>query len=117
VNYLAVIGIGLVAGLTGGLFGVGGGIVIVPLLIMFVHMTPQMAIGTSLAVIIPTAVMGSYRHSQIGHVDWRIAAIMAIGSVVGAYAGASLSDYVSGDWLKRAFAILLLVTAIRLLWK
>jgi uncharacterized membrane protein YfcA len=87
------------------------------MLILGLGMKPAIAIGTSLATIIPTALIASFRHSQLGNIDWRVAGLMAIGSVVGAFAGASLSAYVPGDWLKRGFAVLLLVTAARMLWK
>jgi len=107
----------LVAGLLGGLFGLGGGAIIVPMLILGLGMSPALAIGTSLTTIIPTAIIGALRHFQLGHVDWRVAGLMALGSVGGAYAGASLSAHVPAEWLKKGFAILLLITAGRMLWK
>lgn len=109
--------IGLLAGTCGGLFGVGGGIVIVPLLILAFKTDPKVAIGTSLATIIPTAIMASWRHHKLGHVDWRIAAGMAIGSVAGALIGASLTAHVPAETLKKGFAVFLVLTAARLLWK
>lgn len=112
----AVIGIGLLAGTMGGLLGVGGGIVIVPLLIMLLGMDTKVAIGTSLATIIPTAIMATWRHHHLNHVDWKIAGTLALGSVVGAVAGASLTTVVSGDALKRGFAIFLIATAVKMLW-
>lgn len=115
--YAAVIGIGLLAGLIGGLFGVGGGIVIVPLLVLALGLVPKIAIGTSLAVIVPTAIMAAFRHHALGNIDWKIAGIMVIGSVIGAFAGASLTAYVSGDMLRRGFAIFLLATSVRMLLK
>ncbi len=113
----AIMGIGLLAGTLGGLLGVGGGIVIVPLIILLLDIPPKVAIGTSLATIIPTAIIASWRHHQLGHVDWRLAATMAAGSILGAFAGASLTAYVSAEWLKRGFAVFLIATAIRMLWK
>ncbi len=115
--HIAVAAIGLMAGLVGGLFGVGGGVVIVPLLILALGISPKVAIGTSLAVIIPTSVMAALRHYQLGNVDLRLAAIMAAGAVLGALAGASLTAYVSGEWLRRGFAVFLIVTAVRMLMK
>ncbi len=112
-----VIGIGLLAGTMGGLLGVGGGIVIVPLLIMLLGLDAKVAIGTSLATIIPTAVMATWRHHHLHHVDWKLALTMTMGSVVGAVAGASLTAYVSADALKRGFAVFLIATAIKMLWK
>jgi len=112
----SVIGIGLLAGTMGGLLGVGGGIVIVPLLIMLLGMDTKVAIGTSLATIIPTAIMATWRHHHLNHVDWRIAGTLALGSVVGAVVGASLTTVVSGDALKRGFAVFLIATAVKMLW-
>lgn len=113
---LAVVGIGLLAGTMGGLLGVGGGIVIVPLLIMLLGLDAKVAIGTSLATIIPTAVMATWRHHHLQHVDWRLALTMTTGSVVGALLGASLTAYVSAESLKRGFAVFLIATAVKMLW-
>lgn len=115
--YAAVVGIGLLAGLIGGLFGVGGGIVIVPLLVLAIGVAPKIAIGTSLAVIVPTAIMAAFRHHGLGNIDWKVAGIMALGSVIGAFAGASLTAYLSGDALRKGFAIFLLATSVRMLLK
>lgn len=112
-----MVGIGLLAGLLGGLLGVGGGLVIVPLIILVAGVPPKIAIGTSLATIIPTAIIASWRHHHLGHVDWKLAATMAAGSVAGALAGASLTAYVADDWLKRGFALFLIATGLRMLWK
>ncbi len=115
--YASVIGIGLLAGIIGGLFGVGGGVVIVPLLVLALGIAPKTAIGTSLAVIVPTAIMAAFRHNGLGNIDWKIAAIMAVGSVIGAFAGASLTAHISGDALRRGFALFFLATSIRMLIK
>ena len=112
-----IIAIGLLAGLMGGLLGVGGGLVIVPLIVMALGLDMKVAIGTSLATIIPTAVMASWRHHQMGNVNWRLAGTMALGSVLGALAGASLTAHVSSVALKRGFAVFLILTAARMLWK
>lgn len=114
---IAVAAIGLLSGLVGGLFGVGGGVVIVPLLILALGISTKTAIGTSLAVIIPTSIMAALRHYQLGNVDLRLAALMAAGALIGALAGASLTAYVSGEWLRRGFAVFLILTAIRMLMK
>jgi hypothetical protein len=113
----AAIAIGLAAGIFGGFFGVGGGLIVVPLLILWLKVDTKMAVGTSLAVIVPTAIMAAWRHHQLGNVDWRLVAWMMIGSVAGAYAGASLTLYVGGEWIRRSFAVVLVATAARMLWK
>src|ERR1043165_2221975 len=90
-NYLFAGIIGLVSGITSGMFGVGGGVVMVPAMLLL--LSPpirdiKQAIGTSLMVIIPTAVMGTYKHWHQGNVDWRIALALVPTAIVGGYLGA-----------------------------
>ena len=123
----AIVGIGLLAGVCSVLFGVGGGLVIVPLLILLLGIDTKLAVGTSLAAIIPTAIIGTWKHlhigaagwngSRMGNVDVKLAATLVIGSVVGAWGGAVLVTMLSGDAIKRGFAVLLILTAVRMLWK
>ncbi len=109
--------VGLFAGVMGGLLGVGGGIVIVPLLILFLKMDPRLAIGTSLGAIVPGAIMAAYRHHALGNVNWRVVGMLTLGSIAGAFIGASLTAHVSSDRLRQIFAVFLIVTAVRMLWK
>src|SRR3954470_22519833 len=95
--------IGLFSGITSGLFGVGGGIVMVPAMTFFMKMDVKLAVGTSLAVIIPTAMMGSYKHFQLGNVDWRVALSLAPMAIVGSYGGAWLTKSIASADLKRTF--------------
>lgn len=111
--YAALIGLG--GGLASGLFGVGGGIVMVPAMIFFLEMNPKAAIGTSLAVIIPTAIMGTFQHFQLGNVQWRIALWLMPTAIVGGFCGAYLTKYIPVLGLKRAFGCLMLVAAVKLL--
>ena len=106
--------IGLVSGVTSGLFGVGGGIVMVPAMMYFMNMDIKLAVGTSLAVIIPTAMMGSFKHFQLGNVDWRIALSLAPMAIVGSYAGAWLTKEIASANLKRAFGGFLVLVGLRL---
>jgi uncharacterized membrane protein YfcA len=87
--------IGLFSGVASGLFGVGGGIVMVPAMVYF--LSPpikdiKQAIGTSLVVIIPTALMGSYKHFQQGNVEWRTVAALVPLAIAGSYLGC-VADY------------------------
>ncbi len=86
----ALIGIGLVAGFLSGMFGVGGGIIIVPALIAVAHFVRKRASATSLVAIIPTALVGVTTYALAGDVDVIVAAVLALGSVVGAQAGSWL---------------------------
>ncbi len=111
--------IGLVSGVASGLFGVGGGIVMVPAMLFF--LSPpirdiKQAIGTSLAVIIPTALIGSYKHFTQGNVDWRTALALAPLALVGGYSGAWLTTHIPAENLKRAFGGFLVLVGARLLF-
>ncbi len=111
--YSALIGMG--GGLASGLFGVGGGIVMVPAMIFFLEMNPRAAIGTSLAVIIPTALVGTFQHFQLGNVQWRIALALMPTAVIGGFCGAWLTKHIPVLGLKRAFGCLMLIGAVKLL--
>jgi len=108
--------IGGLGGIASGLFGIGGGIVIVPALIYWAGFTPHKAIGTSLAVLLPpiglAAALEYYRH---GNVNISAAAILAATMVVGAWAGASLGHRLSGPTLHLAFGAFLFVLGIYLM--
>lgn len=84
-------GIGLIAGLASGLLGIGGGIVIVPMLAGWLGMPLKRALGTSLAAIVAIVVPGAAVHAALGHIDWGIALVLALGSVAGARVGARIA--------------------------
>ncbi|MFN8588528.1 MAG: sulfite exporter TauE/SafE family protein [Candidatus Eisenbacteria bacterium] len=108
---------GFVAGLAGGLFGVGGGIVLVPLLTGFFALTQHQAHGTSLAAIGATAIAGLVVYGTHGQVDWASAALMGLASIAFARLGARGAARVSRSGLTRAFAVFLAIVAARMLWK
>lgn len=108
---------GVVAGLAGGLFGVGGGIILVPTLTGVFGLTQHQAHGTSLAVIAATALPATVIYALHGQVDWRTALPVAIGSLVTARFGARAASRLSGVALKRAFAVFLVLVAARLFWR
>ena len=106
--------VGLLAGAISGLYGVGGGIVIVPLLVLLAGFDQRRAHATSLAAIGIIAVSGTTGYGLAGEVDWAVAALMALGSVAGAVAGTHLLRTLPQRQLQLAFAVLLVVTAVRL---
>jgi uncharacterized membrane protein YfcA len=111
----AYIVIGLIAGVLAGIFGIGGGIVIVPALVLFAHMSQKTATGTSLAaLLLPAGALGTYEYWRAGHVNVVAALWIAVGMFAGAYGGAMVAQLMSESMLKKAFALLLLVTAARL---
>ena len=113
---LKVLSIGLVAGLFSALFGVGGGIVIVPLLILLLGFESRLATGTSLAAIGITALAGTILYAFEGHVDVAHAALVGLPAAAGAIVGTGLQQRVSGRLLTLAFAVLLAVLAVWLLF-
>jgi uncharacterized membrane protein YfcA len=110
-----LIAIGLVAGLFSSLFGVGGGIVIVPLLILVAGFEGKLATGTSLAAIGITALAGTIFYAFEGHVDARYAALVGLPAAAGAVAGTAIQQRISTRMLSLAFAGLLATLAVWLL--
>jgi uncharacterized membrane protein YfcA len=110
-----LVGIGLVAGLFSALFGVGGGIVIVPLLILVAGFQSRPATGTSMAAIGITALAGTILYAFEGEVEVAHAALVGLPAAAGAVAGTTLQQRVSGRALTLAFAFLLVVIAVWML--
>jgi len=114
---LAAVLAGFVAGLAGGLFGVGGGILLVPILTASFALSQHQAHGTSLAVIGATAVAGLVVYGLHGNVAWGPAALLTLASLPAARLAARLAARTSHARLTLAFALLLVVVALRMLWK
>ncbi|TNU76880.1 sulfite exporter TauE/SafE family protein [Miniimonas arenae] len=106
--------IGLGAGLLSGLFGVGGGTVIVPALVAFAAFDRRMAAGTSLLAIVPTSIVGFLTYGLAGHVSVLTAAILAVGTVIGAQLGTWLLARLSQQVLRWAFVAFVLFVAVQL---
>jgi len=108
--------IGATAGILAGLFGIGGGIVIVPMLIFFLKFSPSRAIGTSLAaMLLPVGILAVMKYAKSGDVDYKIAVAMACGIFVMAFVGAHIGLTVGGTWISRGFGILLLFVGVKFL--
>jgi len=108
---------GLFAGLAGGLFGVGGGLILIPILTGVFHLTQHQAHGTSLAAIGATALASVIVYAAHGNVAWTTAALVAVTSIFTAPLGARWASRISRQALARAFAIFCVAVAARLLWK
>jgi uncharacterized membrane protein YfcA len=108
--------IGSVAGILAGLFGIGGGIVIVPMLIFFLKFAPSKAIGTSLAaMLLPVGILAVMKYWKAGDVDFKIAAAMGLGIFVMAFVGTHIALNVGGTWISRGFGLLLLFVGFKFL--
>jgi uncharacterized membrane protein YfcA len=108
--------LGLAAGFLSGLFGVGGGILIVPVLVLALSMDQRLAHGTSLAAVLPIAVSGLVGFALEDSVDWPVALFLTLGAMVGAVIGTRLLHVLSTIFLARAFGAILLISSIRLLF-
>ena len=105
-------GIGLAAGVLSGLFGIGGGVVIVPALILIAHMKPETATGTSLAsLLLPVGVLGAWHYYRHGFVQMVPAVWIAVGLVLGAWLGAHVALRLSSHDLQKAFSAFLVFVA------
>jgi uncharacterized membrane protein YfcA len=111
-----LVAIGVGAGFLAGLLGVGGGIVMVPAMVLLLGFDQHVAQGTSLVVIIPAALTGSYTHYRRGRLSLRDAAFLALGGILGAVVGSVFALSLEDSLLRRLFAAFLLVSAIRMLW-
>lgn len=109
---------GSVAGLFSGLFGIGGGIIIVPMLILIFKFQPQLASATSLVIfLLPVGVMGVWKYYQLGVLkpeQFKMGLLMGLGLIMGSYLGASLSPYINALWLQRSFAVVLVIVAYQM---
>lgn len=110
----ALVAIGVATGILAGLLGVGGGVVMVPAMMMLLHMPSAMAKGTSVAVIIPTAIMGTFRNRSKSNADLRAAGILGLGGILSATAGGWISARMSDTVSNVLFATLLIIVATRL---
>lgn len=110
---LAVIGLG--AGVLSGLFGVGGGIIMVPAMVLLAHMGQQQASATSLASIVPIATVGALIFGGADSVNLGAAAVLVIGSLLGVQAGSRLMPRIGDERLRTGFAIFMIVMAVTML--
>jgi len=113
--YAAYLIVGLAAGIMGGIFGIGGGIIIIPALIYLFKMTQHQAQGTSLAILLPPiGLLAVIKYYQAGHINFKIAAFIAIGFFVGGYFGATFAQSVNEPVLKKIFAVLLVAVGLHM---
>lgn len=108
--------IGLLAGMLSGLVGVGGGIIMVPLLVLLVGFNQHQAQGTSLTVlVVPVTAVAVYNYYKEGYINWKYALVIAIFFVVGSYFGSKLAVDLDQKMLKRIFGVVLLFIAGKML--
>jgi len=115
---ISAILIGLLAGLLGALCGVGGGLVMVPAFVYALGVEHKQAVGTSMAVIIVTAVAATANNVRVaGLIDWKIVIVVGMASALAAWFGSDLMRSMSNQTLSRIFGCVLVVFGVRMLWK
>ena len=105
------IAIGVAGGIVAGLLGVGGGVLFVPGLVIFLNLGQHQAEATSLLAIIPVAIVGTYRQDRYGNVRRADALLLGLLSLAGAVGGVALANVLSGTVLRDAFAVLMVIVA------
>lgn len=113
-NVFPLLLVGVAGGLLSGLFGIGGGTIIVPALALWLSMPQKLSAGTSVAAILPTAVVGAITYAVQGHVNWVAAVCLAVGIVVGAQVGSMLLQKLPVAAIQWAFMVFLMLVIVNL---
>lgn len=113
---LSLVAIGLLAGILSGFMGVGGGVVMIPLMILFLGYNQHESQGLSLAVLaVPVTFIAAYTYHTSGHpINWKYAITIALFFVVGGYIGSKFAVSINQNLLKKIFAVILVVAAIKM---
>jgi uncharacterized membrane protein YfcA len=111
--------IGIITGVLAGMLGIGGGLIVIPALVMVMGMSQQSAQGTSLAMMLPPiGILAAYNYYKAGHVDIKIALLLAFAFIIGSYFGSKIAIKLPQDVLKKIFGAFLLLVAVKMLfWK
>jgi uncharacterized membrane protein YfcA len=109
--------VGIISGLLAGAFGIGGAIIVIPALVFILGLSQHEAQGTSLAFMLPpVGILATWNYWKAGQVNWKIALILSLTFVVGAYLGSQFSINVSDRTLRRLFGILMILIAIKMIF-
>ena len=109
--------LGFAAGVLAGLFGVGGGILFVPTLVLVASLSQLEAEATSLLAIIPAVLAGAWQQQRYGNVRWRAALVLGLSAIAGVEAGVRVAEALPEDVLRRLFAALVIAVAAQLAWR
>ena len=110
--------LGVFIGVVSGLVGIGGGALLIPALVFMYGMSQHKAQGTSLAMLLlPTGIFAFWKYWKAGEVDLRLAILVAVGFALGGWIGGTWAIHLSDLTLRRGFAVVLIVVAVRMLFK
>ena len=109
--------IGLLSGLLSGIFGIGGAIIVIPALIFIIGLSQHEAQGTSLAFMLPpVGILATWNYYKEGYVNWKVALVLSLTFVIGAYLGSKFSINISDRTLRRLFGGLMILIAIKMIF-
>jgi uncharacterized protein len=115
-NSVLYVGLGLLTGVLSGIFGIGGGIILIPALVFFFGFTQHTAQGTTMALLVlPIGFFAALEYYRNGHVDIRVGALIALGFVIGGFLGAKVANELSEVVLARVFGVGLVLIGIRMI--
>lgn len=118
-NYktIAILGlIGIFTGLINGLLGIGGGTILIPAMVFLLGEKQHIAHGTSLSIILPTAIVSTFVYQANNHIDWALALKIALSGMIGGYLGARLMEYIPAPHLRKLFGVFMAVAGIRMIF-
>ncbi len=114
-TFLILVAIGLVSGILGGVIGLGGGVIMIPAMVMFLAMDQRTAQGTSIAIMLPPiGIMAAYSYYKGGYVNVKYAVLIAIAFMIGGYFGSKLALSVPEQAIRKGFAVLLCFIAAKM---
>lgn len=114
---LGLLAIGIAAGVAAGMFGIGGGLIIVPALVLLYGLSQHASVGTSLgAILLPVGALGAWVYWKNGNLNVRYSLLIAAGLLVGGFIGAKLVEPVSDLTLRRMFGVFLLLVSAKMIW-
>lgn len=108
--------IGLLTGLINGLLGIGGGTLLIPALVFFLGEKQHIAHGTSLSIILPTAIISTLIYQTHSSIDWTLTLKIAFSGMLGGYLGARLMPFIPGPYLRKIFAAFMTLAGLRMIF-
>jgi len=116
-HFLIIALIGIIAGLLSGILGLGGAIIIIPALVMFLGFSQQTAQGTALLMMVfPVGALAAWQYYKAGNIEIKTALVLAVTFFIAGYFGAKMANAIPQDLLKKLFAVLLIVIAVKILF-
>ena len=114
---ITLILIGLFSGVLSGFFGIGGAIIVIPALVFIIGISQHEAQGTSLAFMLPpVGILAAWNYWKAGYVNWKIALVLSLTFVVGAYLGSHFTLHISDKTLRKLFGVLMILVAVKLIF-